>query len=193
MLFFELNYDILVTIEVTFVKKYKLIGTVIGAMAFIALIAGITYAWFTWTSGNTILGGSTECFTINYVNGQNISGEIIPSATYLGGKKTTVQIGISPSCNIGGTATLKLTSDSSAGTAINLSNGVVKYAVYDGTSEISSGSVNSNTMDLATVNLTKSQVTYTIYVWIDGTIVDNSYSGKTYSGYIHASAEQTHE
>ena len=49
------------------------IGTIIGVLAFIALIAGLTYAWFTWTSGNTILGGTTECFTINYVNGQNIS------------------------------------------------------------------------------------------------------------------------
>ena len=193
MLFFALNYGILVIVEVIFVEKHKLVGTIIGVMAFIALIAGITYAWFTWTSGNTILGGSTECFTINYVNGQNISGEIIPSATYSGGKKTTVQIGISPSCNIGGTATLKLTSDSSAGTAIDLTKGAVKYAVYNGDTEVKSGNVTKDTMDLATVNLTKSQVTYTIYVWVDGAVIDNTYVGKTYSGYIHASAEQTHE
>ncbi len=173
-------------------EKHKLIGTVIGVLAFIALIAGLTYAWFTWTSGNTILGGTTECFTINYVNGQNISGQITPSANYSGGKTTTVQIGIDSGCNIGGTGTIKLTTNSS-GNAISLADGAVKYAVYNGSSEVSSGNVTDGTIELATVNLTKSLVTYTIYVWVDGAIVDNTYIGKSYSGYIHASAEQTHE
>lgn len=174
-------------------EKHKLIGTVIGVLAFIALIAGLTYAWFTWTSGNTILGGSTECFTINYVNGQNISGQITPSASYTGGKTTTVQIGIDSGCNIGGTGTIKLTTDSSDENAINLEDGAVKYAVYNGDTEVKSGNVIAGTMDLATVNLTKSLVTYTIYVWVDGAVVDNTYVGKSYSGYIHASAEQTRE
>ena len=174
-------------------EKHKIIGTVVGVLAFIALIAGLTYAWFTWVSGNTILGGTTGCFTINYVNGQNISGQITPSASYTGGKTTTVQIGIDASCTIGGTGTIKLTTDSSAGTAIDLSGGAVKYAVYNGASEVASGNVTADTMDLATVELTKSLVTYTIYIWLDGAVTDNSYVGKTYSGYIHATAEQTHE
>ena len=174
-------------------KNYKLFGTLFGVIAFIALIVGITYAWFTWTSGNTIIGGSTECFTINYVNGQNINGEIIPSATYTGGKSTTVQIGIDASCNIGGSATIKLTTDSSSTNAIKLTDGAVKYAVYKGTSEVASGNVSANTIDLATVDLTKTLTTYTIYIWVDGSIIDNTYAGKTYSGYIHASAEQTYE
>ena len=172
-------------------EKHKIVGTVIGVLAFIALVAGLTYAWFTWTSGNTIINGTTECFTINYVNGQNISGEIVPSASYTGGKTTTVQIGISPSCTIGGTGIIKLTTEAS--TTMNLADGAVKYAVYNGGSEVSSGSVTSGTIDLATVNLTTSQVTYTIYIWVDGEITDNTYVGTSYSGYIHATAEQTHE
>ena len=172
-------------------EKHKIIGTIVGVLAFIALVAGLTYAWLAWTSGNTILGGTTECFTINYVNGQNISGQIIPSASYTGGKTTTVQIGIAPSCTIGGTGTIKLTTESS--TTINLNDGAVKYAVYNGSFEVASGNVTSGTIDLATVNLTTSQVTYTVYVWLDGELTDNSYVGKTYSGYIHALAEQTHE
>ena len=172
-------------------EKYKILGTVVGVLAFIALIAGLTYAWFTWQSGNTILNGTTDCFTINYTNGQAISGEIIPSADYTGGKTTTVEIGIDSSCTIGGTAKIKLTTEESS--TINLDGGAVKYAVYNGDSEVSSGTVTSGTMDLATVNLTNSQVTYTVYVWIDGTLTDNSYVGTTYSGYIHATAEQTHE
>ena len=172
-------------------EKHKIIGTVIGVLAFIALVAGLTYAWFTWQSGNTILNGTTECFRINYVNGQNISGEITPSSDYTGGKTTTVEIGIDPSCAVGGTGTIKLTTEES--TTMNLSDGAVKYAVYNGASEVSSGSVTSGTIDLATVNLTKSQVTYTVYIWVDGEITDNTYVGTSYSGYIHAIAEQTHE
>ena len=172
-------------------KSYKIFGTIFGVLAFIALVVGITYAWLFWTSGNTIIGGSTECFTINYVNGQNISGQITPSSTYTGGKTTTVQIGIDSSCNIGGSATIKLTTDNSS--TINLGEGAVKYAVYNGSTLVSNGIVSANTIDLATVNLTKSLITYTIYVWVDGNIVNNSYAGKTYSGYVHASAEQTHE
>ena len=172
-------------------EKHKLLGTIIGVLAFIALVAGLTYAWFTWTSGNTILNGTTDCFTINYVNGQAISGEIVPSVDYTGGKTTTVQIGIDPSCTIGGTGTIKLTTEES--TTVSLENGAVKYAVYNGASEVSSGTVTSGTIDLATVNLTTSQVTYTVYIWVDGAVTDNSYVGTAYSGYIHATAEQTHE
>lgn len=172
-------------------EKHKVIGMVVGVLAFIALVAGLTYAWFTWTSGNTTINGTTECFTINYENGQEITGEIIPSASYTGGKTTTVKIGISPSCTIGGTAKIKLTTESS--TTIKLTDGAVKYAVYKGDAEISSGNVTSGTIDLATVNLTTSQVTYTVYIWVDGAITDNTYVGTSYSGYIHATAEQTHE
>ena len=172
-------------------EKHKVVGTVVGVLAFIALVAGLTYAWFTWQSGNTILNGTTDCFTINYTNGQAISGEIIPSVDYTGGKTTTVQIGIDPSCTIGGTAKIKLTTESSI--TINLADSAVKYAVYNGDTEVSSGNVTSGTIDLATINLTTSQVTYTVYIWVDGAITDNSYVGTTYSGYIHATAEQTHE
>ncbi len=31
-------------------------------------------------------------------------------------------------------------------------------------------------------------VTYTVYVWLDGTIADNSYANATYTGYISAEA-----
>lgn len=43
-------------------NKTKLLGGVIGVVLFIVLIAGITYAWVTWQSDNTILSGKTGCF-----------------------------------------------------------------------------------------------------------------------------------
>ena len=52
--------------------KVKLIGTILGIIFFIALIAGVSYAWITWDSSNTGISGITECMKVNYTNGGNI-------------------------------------------------------------------------------------------------------------------------
>ena len=171
-------------------KKRKLYGMIIGVVAFIAVVAGLTYAWFTWASNNTIIQGDTGCFTIQYTNGTAISGSLAPSSDYTGGKSTTATLNINSTCTTDGDATINLVTDSSAGTAINLATGAVKYAVYQGTTEVNSGTVSSATQALATFALTKVATTYTVYVWVDGEIADNTFVGKTYSGYISGSAVQ---
>lgn len=169
----------------------KLFGAIIGVIAFIAVIAGATYAWFTWASGNTELSGTTGCFTIVYDKGTDISGSLIPASDKSGGKSAEVTINIDPDCTIAGTATLKLTTNTT-GTTLPLDEGAVKWALYDGTTELGTGTVTaSGTIDLKTVTLTTSAKTYTFYVWLDGTIADNDYVGTTYSGYISAVATQT--
>ena len=80
-----------------------------------------------------------------------------------------------------------------AGATVNIVFAVIVYFALISSSGTYVSNVVDETMELATVNLTKSLVTYTIYVWVDGSVVDNTYVGKSYSGYIHASAEQTHE
>lgn len=55
-------------------KNVKLIGAIIGIILFILLIAGATYAWVTWQSGNTKIGGKSGCFPdINYTNGTSFN------------------------------------------------------------------------------------------------------------------------
>lgn len=55
-------------------KKIKLIGTIIGVVLFIIMIVGVTYAWISWQSGNTIISGKSGCFpTINHTNGDTLS------------------------------------------------------------------------------------------------------------------------
>lgn len=174
-------------------NKKKLWGTILGVVAFIALVAGVTYAWFTWASDNTIINGQSGCFNIVYEKGTDVSGTLTPSATYEGGVNATVKINISDACNITGQATISLNTDAS--TNLELSAGAVKYAVYQGSDEIATGTIDqTGDKDLATVTLTQATTAtteYTVYVWIDGALSDNSYVGKTYSGYIHASATQT--
>lgn len=171
-------------------EKRKLYGTILGVAAFVAVIAGLTYAWFTWASNNTIISGDSGCFTIQYTNGTAISGNLAPSSDYTGGKSTTATLNINSTCTTEGDATINLVTDSSANTAINLSSNAVKYAVYQDTTEVSSGTVTQATQALATFALTKVATTYTVYVWVDGEIADNTFAGKTYSGYISASAVQ---
>ena len=171
-------------------KKRKLYGMIIGVVAFIAVVAGLTYAWFTWASNNTIIQGDSGCFTIQYTNGTAISGSLAPSSDYTGGKSTTATLNINSTCTTDGDATINLITDSSATTAIDLTTNAVKYAVYQDTTQVSAGTVTQATQALATFPLTKIATEYTIYVWVDGEIADNSFVGKTYSGYISASAVQ---
>lgn len=168
----------------------KIFGAIIGVIAFIAVIAGATYAWFTWSSGNTELSGTTGCFNIIYDKGTDISGSLVPSVDKSGGLSTSVKINIDPSCTITGTATLKLTTNNTS--TIPLSAGAVKWELYDGDTQLKTGSVTAaGTLDLGTVALTTTAKTYTFYVWLDGAIANNDYIGKSYSGSISAVATQT--
>lgn len=170
-------------------EKRKIYGTIIGVAAFVAFIVGITYAWFTWNSNDTILSGESGCFTIEYKNGSAISGNISPSSDYTGGKSTTATMNINASCTTEGEATINLTTHDT--TTVSLDDGAVKYAVYNGQTLVNEGTITGSTQALATVDLTKTATTYTVYVWLDGNITDNTYIGKSYSGQISVSAIQT--
>lgn len=173
-------------------EKRKLFGTIIGVVAFILFMVGATYAWFTWQSGNTILSGTSGCFEIQYTNGTAISGAISPSSDYTGGKSTTATLNIKSSCTTEGTATIHLTTNAS--TTVDLTKNALKYAVYQGSTLVAGGEGSitaTGVKDLATVTLSKTATTYTVYVWLDGSLTDNTFVGKSYSGFIHASATQT--
>lgn len=198
----------------TKIPKEKIWGTIVGIIAFIALVAGLTYAWFAWASSNTTISVSSKCFTINYTNGTNIgSGSGSPtslamSTDYTGGLYTDVKLAISSSCSIEGTGTIKLTTSSfkySNGTsAVSLISGgtTLKYALATVTNNVPtlisscSGSITSvGENDLCTFDLTSSTSasnaqTYRVYVWVDGNNAGSAFAGVTYSGYISASANQ---
>ena len=55
-------------------NKQKLIGTIIGVIFFVALIAGATFAWLTFnaTVTNGAYNGTTQNFVINYTKGKDI-------------------------------------------------------------------------------------------------------------------------
>ena len=175
----------------------KIFGAIIGTFAFFILVLGATYAWFTWSSNNTIINGTTGCFTINYLSGTAINGEYLGMSTsYKGGVNTTVTINIAATCTIKGTADIILTTTNVTYTtglkyAVVMNNNVVKRE--PGSTELAEGDITgTGTMTLAKVTLSQVSTGYTVYIWLDGAEAGDEAIGSTYSGYIHAVAEQTH-
>ena len=127
-------------------KKKKLI--VLGVILLIIVISGITYAILTWQSGNINIGINTNCFTIDYTKGNNISGslKLINEEDLISNGKFTIKegvgvsgvnIGIKSTCSIEGYGNilLNITNISSVFTTGD-SKGALKYAVLKNTSTI---------------------------------------------------------
>jgi len=78
-------------------KKIKLVGAILGIILFIVLIVGVSYAWISWQSGNTKVEGTSECFKVNYTNGQTISNEsviLFDEASIISNNKITIKNGM---------------------------------------------------------------------------------------------------
>ena len=130
-------------------KKKLIIGIVLG----IILVSGITYAILTWTSTRINLGITSDCFTIDYTKGGDITGslkllneeDLITNDNKFTIKNgvgiSSANIGINSSCNIEGYGRLLLnvTSISSAFTTGD-SVGSLKYVVLKNTSSITNPS-----------------------------------------------------
>jgi len=127
-------------------NKIKFIGTILGIVLFISLIAGITYAWITWTSENINISGTSECFTVNYTKGQTINNAsviLFDESKIINNNKITIKngmaitnvtAGLNSNCSISGNITISLTINN-LNTAYISGNsiGAFKYALasYD--------------------------------------------------------------
>ena len=131
-------------------KNKKLI--VLGVLALILIISGITYAILTWTSGKINIGLTSGCFTIDYTKGQDISGnlKLLNESDLISNNKFTIKngigisavnIGIKSTCTIEGYGSiyLNVTNISDAFTTGD-SKGALKYAVLSNTSTITTPS-----------------------------------------------------
>ena len=126
-------------------KNKKLI--VLGVLALILIVSGITYAILTWTSSRVNIGLTSNCFTIDYTKGNDIANASIKAlneSDLISDNKFTIKegialtyanIGIKSTCTIEGYGSLYLnvTTLSSAFSTGN-SKGALKYVVLDNTS-----------------------------------------------------------
>ena len=187
-------------------KNKKLI--VLGVLALILIISGITYAILTWTSSRVNIGLTSNCFTIDYTKGNDIANASIKAlneSDLISDGKFTIKegialtyanIGIKSTCTIEGYGILKLnvTSLSDAFTTGN-SKGSLKYAVLKNTSTTSTITVTSllnqsfdlvargsitklGTIDILTEQLSNNE----IYKYLIVVYIDNSLVGNDVIG-----------
>ena len=188
-------------------NKKEIYRSLIGVFAIIIVVAGATYAWFTWKSTNTNIQGTLGCFDIDYDKGQDIGSADSPyalrsSCNYKEGAKATVKINTKENCYETAKATINLTT-----TAFNLYDGnsaftaptqnVLKYQVTTGTDENEtevtgcSGYVESlSTIPMCNIDVTPTETTYNVYLYLDCNTVTTTYIGSTYTGYIQTAAYQ---
>ena len=131
-------------------KKKKLI--ILGIIALTLVIIGTTYAILTWTSSKINIGLTSNCFTIDYTKGQDISGnlKLLNESDLISNNKFTIKngigisavnIGINSTCTIEGYGSIYLNVTNISETfTTGDSKGALKYAVLSNTSTITTPS-----------------------------------------------------
>ena len=138
-------------------KKKKLI--ILGVILLLIIVSGATFAILTWNSTMIKLGINTNCFTIDYTRGGDITGslklvneeDLISNGKFSikeGVGVSGVNIGINSNCSIEGFGSiyLNVTNISDVFTTGD-SKGALKYAVLKNTSTIANPT-NINTTSL---------------------------------------------
>ena len=174
--------------------QYKLL-VVIRRLLIIIVSVSITYAWLSW-SGVVNISGTSECFDINYVKGQDIGSDNNPAnfslaSTYTEGLSSVIKVNLKDTCTItNGTGTLYLNTDTSVTSSTILSGKVLKYQVLDGTTPVGSGIVSSaESIEIyKDIPITTTVKTITVYIWLDGNLVteqnQNEILSSVYKGHI---------
>lgn len=162
--------------------KKKVIYSIIIVSVIIILSVAVTYAVYTF-SGVVNISGTSECFDVNYVKGQDIGSDSNPAnfslaSTYTEGLSSVIKVNLKDTCTISnGTGTLYLNTDSTT-SSILLTSNVLKYQVLEGTNEVASGIVNStgNLPIYNNIEINNEVKELTVYIWIDGSLVNNDNS-----------------
>ena len=183
--------------------KSKVIFSVLFVLGIVLLVGGSTYAIFTWSSDNIKYTGSTECFDVYYLKGDDIGSNeekatLTPSYSYEGGLSSTIKFNFGEACNVNATAKLYL--DTLDTTSSNLyKEGLLNYQVLiNGTpSDTLKGSITTSgttTINLGTLNkATSATDEYTVYVWLDYNKIENEHAASSYYGKIRAEVSQIGE
>ena len=155
-------------------EKRKVLGTIIGVLAFIALIAGISFAWFSWqSSNNTLVSFTVGGVDITFDAGADItSSKLRPVSTKEVGvsKGYAVKKTITASSPLTAYLNLYLTLETLPD---GLKHESFIWELYKGSDLVGKGNFkNNNQGDKITIassqKITNTTSTYDLYIWIDG-------------------------
>ena len=175
--------------------KKKVIYSIIIVSVIIILSVAVTYAVYTF-SGVVNISGTSECFNVNYVKGQDIGSDSNPANfvlanNYTEGLSSVIKVNLKDTCTItNGTGTLYLNTDTSVTSSTLLSGKLLKYQVLDGTTPVGNGIVSSaESIEIyKDIPITTTVKTITVYIWLDGNLVteqnQNEILSSVYKGHI---------
>lgn len=172
--------------------RSKNIKIIIAIVIIIVISLSATYAFLDFSVAKNTSSSQAGCFEVSY-SGQAITNANIQSdADYTKGESSAIVLSKTSNCKIYSTADLYIHTDST--TTAPISDGALKYKLLKGTTVIEEGSI-TQTGDLKITTtplvLTDTATTYYVYFWLDPTISNRTYHGKSYSGYIYATSTQS--
>lgn len=169
-------------------NKAKILGTIIGILSFVTLMAGITYAWYNWSTNaeeETLIATEVGTVTVKYDAGPSIIGKKIKPVS---DKSLGIIKGITVSAdsqNVNETVfdlylDIELLDD-------GLKHASFKYELYESNNLLSYGNFanliteecnNDSTVNhivlLSEEEITTSLSNYVLYIWIDGNVENPS-------------------
>ncbi len=175
-------------------NKRKNIIILLILILLLTLGIGITYAIFKWTSSNSDITFNIEGCYVTYDAGGDITGASLGPALSKDDTNNVLskKITLSPECS-GVTANLTLKVNE---IAPELKNTSFVWSLYEGDTKVSNGNFADATTNkvytlLSTKTLTENTTTtYTLYIYIDGTVDnDSSMGGKNFKFTLGASGE----
>ena len=179
-------------------EKRKIFGLIIGIIGFIAVIAGLTYAYISInTTNNSTVDASLSCVDIVYSKGTDVE---VSDVNFVSGYtysdvNTTVTFYKSNTCNSNVEGTISIYTNATTSSTL-LSSGVLKYTIVKNTNpeEVFTGYINSTGDTDVNIGLLEStETTYTVYLWLEenSSVTLEDITEASYSGYVHASAKNT--
>lgn len=181
----------------------KILIYIIAIFMSVILIVGGTYAFFVATSNsNQIVTNSTK-FEVIYTGGKQIGGKLEFSNSKTEDFKTAVNIRMAEG-SVLGIANLYIQIDEITSNIANEALTWEVYKTYDGVESFEgSGSFadcqtgtnkrNCETGDKLYIvddyKLSEKNTTFTIYIWLNGNLANNSAIGGIFKGYIGAETE----
>ena len=175
-------------------NKRKNIIILLILILLLTLGIGVTYAIFKWTSSNSDITFNIEGCYVTYDAGGDITGASLGPALSKDDTNNVLskKITLSPECS-GVTANLTLKVNE---IAPELKTTSFVWSLYEGDTKVSSGNFADATTNkvytlLSTKTLTENTTTtYTLYIYIDGTVDnDSSMGGKNFKFTLGASGE----
>ena len=147
-------------------KKFMIIGVLILLITLVG--AAGTYAWFTWSSANNTnltmsIGASSD---VVFKNGNDIStNKLAPVFNYTDGEKTSFTITNKSTTSFSYRISLNITSIDN-----ELKNKTLKYKLVSNNTIITEGDFSNieNTNKLYEGELSKGNISYIFYLYIDG-------------------------